>query len=148
MRLNPGDHDRLSEILPHLCVGSYGAAEQAELLASLGITHAICLIEEIPEPVAALPHLHLPISDHGESDLREALATVVPFIESAREAGGRVLIFCALGVNRSPAVTAGYLRAVLGCSAEDAIAKIRSSRPFISIHHKYLSQLSGDGLLP
>lgn len=141
MLLSPGDLDRVSEVLPYLYIGSYGAAENAAYLESQNITHAVCLLEENPESVASLPNLCIPMSDHGESDIRRLLTDVVPFIENARKTGGRVLIFCALGVNRSPALVAGYLRAKLGCSTGEALSRITLSRPFVSIHERYLSQL-------
>jgi len=124
-----------------LCIGSYGAAENAAYLEEEGITQVVCLLEEYPESVASLPNLCTPMSDYGESDIRLLLTDVVPFIEDARETGGRVLVFCALGINRSPALVAGYLRAELGCSAGEAVSKITLSRPFVSIHEKYISQL-------
>jgi protein-tyrosine phosphatase len=147
--LSPRDLDRMSEVLPYLYIGSYGAAEDTSYLEEQNITHVICLLEEYPESVSSRPNLCLPMSDSGESDLRQLLTDAVPFIESAREAGGRVLIFCALGVNRSPTLVAGYLRAVLGYSAGEALNRITSSRPFVSLHEKYLSQLEQlDGRLP
>lgn len=89
--LKPSDLDRISEILPYLYVGSYGAAEDAAYLKERGITHAVCLLGECPEAIAELPNLCLPMSDYGTSDLCQLLAQAVSFIERAREAGGRVL---------------------------------------------------------
>lgn len=141
MLFSPSDLDRVSKILPYLYIGSYGAAENAAYLESQKITHVVCLLEEYPESVASFPKLCIPMSDYGESDIRRLLTEVVPFIESARETGSRVLIFCALGVNRSPALVAGYLRAVLGFPMGEALSKITLIRPFVSIHERYLSQL-------
>jgi protein-tyrosine phosphatase len=139
----------MSEVLPYLYIGSYGAAEDASYLEEQSITHVICLLENYPESVSSLPHLCLPMSDFGESDLRQLLTDAVPFIESAREAGGCVLVFCALGVNRSPTLVAGYLRAVLGYSAGEALNRIASSRPFVSLHERYVFQLEQlDGTVP
>lgn len=139
--ISPSDLDRISEVLTYLCIGSYGAAEMAHYLEAQGITHAICLLEKIPESMATLPNLCLPMSDHGESDISQILKDAIPFIEGARKTGGRVLIFCALGVNRSPALAAGYLRRVFRFSAEEALARIVSSRPFVNLHADYLRQL-------
>lgn len=138
---SPGNLDQLSEVLPYLFIGSYGAAENREYLREQRITHAICLLEEPPESVIVLPHLCLPMSDSGESNLSLLLTTALPFVESAREAGGRVLIFCALGVNRSASLAAGYLRLALRCSAEEALNRVIASRPFVSLHESYRSQL-------
>jgi len=139
--LPSSDLDRISEVLPYLYIGSYGAAENAAYLKEQNITHLVCLLDQVPETAVALPNLCIPMSDHGASDLRQVLTHVVPFIEGARDAGGHVLIFCALGVNRSPALTAGYLRVALGYTTDEALKRITSSRPFVSIHEKYLFQL-------
>lgn len=138
---SPSDLDKISEVLPYLFIGSYGAAENLEYLREHGITHAVCLIEQQPESMVALSNLCLPMSDHGDSDLSLLLAEVLPFIESARASGGRVLIFCALGVNRSAALVAGYLRIALRCSPQEALSRVVAKRPFISLHEGYLSQL-------
>ena len=139
--LSPGDLDRISEVLPYLFLGSYGAAENAARLEDRQITHVICVLEEYPDTVASLPHLCVPMSDHGDTDLRQVVAVAVPFIEKARAAGGRVLVFCALGVNRSPTLVAAYLRMTLRCSTAGALSRITAARPFVSIHQKYLAQL-------
>lgn len=131
----------MSEVLPYLFIGSYGAAENVSHLEEQNITHAVCLLEEFPESVASLPKRCIPMSDYGESDIRRVLTDVVPFIENAKATGGRVLIFCALGVNRSPALVVGYLRMELGCSMGAALGRITLNRPFVSIHERYLSQL-------
>jgi protein-tyrosine phosphatase len=91
--------------------------------------------------VAALANLCLPMSDYGDSDLDSLLAIAFPFIESARISGGRALVFCALGVNRSAALVASYLRLAMRCSPDEALSRIAAVRPFVSLHDAYLSQL-------
>lgn len=137
----PADLDRISRVLPWLYVGSYGAAENVEALRAEGITHAVCLLDRAPDSLSIIPSICLSASDHGESDLGDLLARALPLIEEARGTGGRVLVFCALGVNRSPALAAAYLLRVLGDSASQALERIAASRPFISLHEKYLEQL-------
>jgi protein-tyrosine phosphatase len=138
---SPSDLDKINEVLPYLFIGSYGAAENLAYLREQRITHAICLLKQQPESMVALSNLCLPMSDYGDSDLSLLLAAALPFIESARASGGRVLIFCALGVNRSAALVAGYLRIALRCSPEEALSRVVASRPFISLHGGYLFQL-------
>jgi atypical dual specificity phosphatase len=53
-------------------------------------------------------------------------------LERMREtvlAGGRVLVHCQAGAQRSPAVAACYLVAVHGLSVDGALAHVRSRRP-------------------
>src|SRR3954454_15528561 len=98
---SPADLDRISEVLPYLYIGSYGAVEKSGYLAAEGITHAVCVVERLPKSLSTFPHIWIPASDHGESDLRELLAQAIPYIQAAHAANGRVLVFCALGINRS-----------------------------------------------
>jgi hypothetical protein len=116
---NPSDLDQISEILPYLCIGSYGAAEREEYLKTLQVTHTLCLLDEMPNAISPRP-----------------------FIESARDAGGRLLIFCASGINRSPALAAAYLQVALHYPMDSALAVIAKSRPIVSIHERYLKQLA------
>lgn len=130
-----------SEVLPYLFLGSYGAVEHSERLRSIGITHLLSLVGSIPADRGAYTSLRLEVSDSGESDLSQVLRQVAPFVDQARRTDGKVLIFCALGVNRSPAVVASYLRCVLGWSLPAALAHLAQVRPAVDIHQRYLAQL-------
>ena len=142
-RLPLAELDRISVVLPFLCIGSYGAAEQADYLEGLGITNTICLLEELPKAIPPqFENLLLPMSDDGESRLADLLVRAVPFIERARSSGGRVLIFCASGINRSPALASAYLQVVLRYRMDAALSMIFSVRPLVSIHERYLDQLA------
>lgn len=133
--------DVLSEVVPGLFVGSYAAAESADRLRAAGITHVVAVGEAVPEAAAQLPTLHLPMSDEGMSDLWELVLMAGPLLEAARSGGGRVSVFCNQGVNRSPALVAGYLVAS-GVAPQRALELLSSARPIVNLHGRYLSLLT------
>jgi hypothetical protein len=137
--------DEPTEVLPWLLIGSFGAAEHGERLRAAGVTHLVSLIGVVPDSANAFETLVLDVSDEGRSDLGRLLPDFMSFVEPVRSAGGRVLVFCNLGVNRSAAVVAGYLQSALGWSCEAALAHLKRSRPAVSIHEEYLSQLRSAG---
>jgi hypothetical protein len=130
-----------TEVLPWVLMGSFGGAERGERLRTAGVTHLVSLIGAVPEAASAYEALVLEVSDEGTSDLSRVLAEFTPFVEKVRSAGGKVLVFCNLGVNRSAAVVAGYLQSALGWSCEAALEHLRRNRPAVSIHEAYLKQL-------
>jgi hypothetical protein len=58
----------------------------------------------------------------------------VDFIASQRGAGRTVFVHCRNGVSRSAMVVAAYLMRRDGCSAEEALAFLRSRRPGVQPH--------------
>jgi len=133
--------DELSEVEPGLFVGGYAAAEGTERLRAAGITHVVALGDAVPEAAAQVRGLRLPMSDEGESDLWEVVANAAPFIDGARAAGGRVLVLCNQGVNRSPALIAAYLVAS-GVAPQRALELLSQARPIVNLHGRYLAQLT------
>ena len=132
--------DEISEIVPGLLAGGYLAARDIGTLRRGGVTHLLSLREERPEENEGFESLHLPMSDSGDSSLSEVATSAARFIDTARDAGGRVLVFCDLGVNRTAAVIAGYL-ILKGWTAEAAIERVSQARPVISIIEPYKLQL-------
>jgi protein-tyrosine phosphatase len=58
-----------------------------------------------------------------------AVTEGIRFIHERIQAGGKVYIHRASGFHRAPTMTAAYLMST-GLSMEDALATIRSARPF------------------
>lgn len=132
--------DEISEILPGLLAGGYLGARDIAGLRRSGVTHLLSLREEGPDGVAGFEHLHLPMLDSGDSVLSEVAANAARFIDASRGAGGTVLVYCDMGVNRTAAVIAGYL-ILKGWTLEAAIERIWQVRPVINIVEGYGLQL-------
>lgn len=128
-----------AQILPHLYVGSERDALNLALLDSLQISHILC-VKSSPLFTHGRKYLHVPLANSGESDLLEALPLCIDFIEDAKAHGGTVLLHCAMGMNRSPAIAAGYLIRSEKFSLEEALEHIANRRR-IQIDENYIIQL-------
>jgi dual specificity phosphatase 12 len=132
--------DQISEVVPGVSIGSYAVADCPEALEAAGITHVVCLCDDLPEPAQDLVSLHLPMSDSGDSDLEGLTRKALEFIRGGIKVRGRVLVFCGLGVNRSPAMVSAYL-VIDGWSLDDALRAVYNARPMASLHENYLAKL-------
>jgi len=130
-----------SLVVEGLYIGSYGAAEDRAELASCGITHLVSLVNQVPQASRDLPALVFDVSDSGETDLAALVRASRGFLETASRLGGSVLVFCTLGVNRSPAFTTAYLRITQGWPVAEALERVQVARATVDIHERYLEQL-------
>ena len=135
--------DTPAEILPYLFLGSRYHARNPLLLKRLGITHVLnvmesCRFEETTDRI----QLHIPLSDYGDTNLRGSLEECFAFIEQAQAAGGRVLVHCRYGMNRSPAVVLAYLVLKLGRALDETYCELREKRAEVCIHQLYIRQLA------
>jgi protein-tyrosine phosphatase len=136
-----------SRILPDLFLGDHGASTQYKLLVEAGVTHILNVrggASVPPPPYGEQLSVHsVKISDFGDDDLRVHLAPCFAVIDAARSAGGRCLVHCSMGVNRSPSIVLCYLMCAphTRWSLRDAWEYVRARRPIVSPHHLYWAQL-------
>merc|ERR1719329_601710 len=81
------------------------------------------------------------LDDYGHSNLAPILPTHIDFIDNALGEGGRCLVHCRMGVNRSASVVVAYLMARRGYSYSQAVKYVAARRPKIGIHPFYEGQL-------
>uniref|UniRef100_A0A3P9L8N5 protein-tyrosine-phosphatase n=1 Tax=Oryzias latipes TaxID=8090 RepID=A0A3P9L8N5_ORYLA len=82
-----------------------------ERLASLGISYVLSVSRCTPQPTF-LPcsrYLRVPIDDSLWDDLLPWIPKALHFIDAALSAGGSVLVHCAAGISRSPALAVAYV---------------------------------------
>lgn len=130
------------QVTPQLYVGSQFNASGKRLLEQRGISSCVNMRIERDDAAfgLALPqYLHLPTIDDDAPSF-EHLEKGVDFISGIIKGGGKVYIHCGAGVGRAPTMAAAYLIAE-GCTLEEALAKIRKVRPFITITPPQLDQL-------
>ncbi len=84
-------------------------------------------------------YLHLPTPDNTPPDL-EVLKQGADFADKEIKSGGKVYIHCRQGLGRGPTMAAAYLLKT-GLTLEDALALIRSARPFINPPRGQLARL-------
>jgi len=132
----------LDEILEWLYLGNaYQAADQ-ELLQGLGITCILNLVGgRFPEEYDPDQFLMYPLSDYGADNLERRLKPCFKFLSNVKKRGEKVLVHCAMGVNRSPTVVIAYLMEREKWTLKDAIHHVLLRRPQTRPHDKYLQQL-------
>lgn len=134
----------MSQILPHLYLGSIYNADNEAQLNEKGITHILSLDSK---SLAALENTkHFPMCDRGRTSLKEVLDKVQTFIVEGQKDGNTILIHCHLGQNRSAAVVIAFL--MINAKYKNnpytlyqAHKKVKAARPLILIHREYAKQL-------
>jgi len=63
------------------------------------------------------------------------------FIDSALNAGGRVLVHCMAGVSRAASIVIGYLMKVKNMDFETAFNHVKAQRPCIRPNDGFMHQL-------
>ncbi|XP_041857412.1 dual specificity protein phosphatase 16 [Melanotaenia boesemani] len=139
-----GDAERppLSVILPRLYLGAESDVTQ-EQLASLGISYVLSVSRCSPQP-SFLPSsrfLRIPIDDSLWDDLLPWIPQALHFIDAAMSSGASVLVHCAAGISRSPALAVAYIMYSLEMDLDHAYRFVKERRPTISPNFNFLGQL-------
>ncbi|KAL6073094.1 Dual specificity protein phosphatase 13 [Balamuthia mandrillaris] len=131
-----------SEILPWLFLGSqYHAADDAAL-EQLGIT---CILNVVggmyPSEYDPDRFRMEPLSDYGRDSLEVKLQPCFAFLKQVKQRKEKVLVHCAMGVNRSSTVVIGYLVRHEKWALRKAYEHLVERRPQVQPHPEYLKQL-------
>ncbi|KAF7641754.1 hypothetical protein LDENG_00272910 [Lucifuga dentata] len=132
----------LSIILPRLYLGAESDVTQ-ECLSSLGISYVLSVSRCSPQP-SFLPrtrYLRIPIDDSLWDDLLPWIPQALHFIDTAVSSGASVLVHCAAGISRSPALAVAYVMYRLGMDLDHAYRFVKERRPSISPNFNFLGQL-------
>jgi hypothetical protein len=120
----------------HLYVGSAGCIQDVSRFVSLGFTHALCLAQGLDEDPAVsrliesgIQWKYLGIADKCNEDLTSILEEAIAMIDRVKAAGGKVLVYCFQGKSRSVAVCCAYLMRRAGLRFEEALQRVRLTRP-------------------
>ncbi|XP_029606130.1 tyrosine-protein phosphatase vhp-1 isoform X2 [Salmo trutta] len=132
----------LSLILPHLYLGAETDVTQ-DCLGARGISYVLSVSRYNPQPTF-LPrsqYLRIPIEDSLRDDLLPHIPEALRFIDGAMSSGGSVLVHCAAGISRSPALAVAYIMYNLGMDLDHAYRFVKERRPSISPNFNFLGQL-------
>ena len=120
----------ITRILERLFLGSLQDAERLSRRNPNQISTVITLCEQSVEHRAAdVRYVHLVIEDEEPIPVRQLNAVMDAITKSIRS--GNVLVHCALGFSRSPALTAAYLHRAGYQNFAAAIARIKMLRPSV-----------------
>jgi len=85
--------------------------------------------------------LNVPISDFGFTNLFDVLDTCFNFIDEAKGSGGKVLVHCMAGINRSASICIAYLMKQRQWTLKQAYDFLKKIRDEIHPHPSYMEQL-------
>lgn len=138
------DNERqpLSCILPHLYLGAETDVTQ-EIMSARGISYVLSVSRCSPQPtfVPKSQYLRIPIDDSLRDDLLPWIPQALRFIDDAMSLGCSVLVHCAAGISRSPALAVAYIMYHLGMDLDHAYRFVKERRPSISPNFNFLGQL-------
>ncbi|KAL6103544.1 uncharacterized protein ACO6RY_02917 [Pungitius sinensis] len=132
----------LSLILPRLYLGAERDVTQ-DRLSSLGISYVLSVSRCSPQPSFLPPsrYLRVPIDDSLWDDLLPWIPQALHFIDAAMSSGASVLVHCAAGISRSPALAVAYIMYTQGMDLDRAYRFVKERRPSISPNFNFLGQL-------
>ena len=78
--------------------------------SGLGITHVLSVCPDHPANPEDRNHLCIPVQDSEFENLLVHLPIACSFIQTALDAGGKVLVHCVMGISRSATVICAYRR--------------------------------------
>jgi len=135
----------VSTIIPSsLFLGPCSAASSSAFLAANSITEVLS-IGSTPSPkVAGVSYHRLTLTDSVSSSLATTLSLAIPIITAAissNQGRGAILVHCAAGVSRSPAIVVGYLMQERGMRLREALGLVVRERPQVSPNSGFISGL-------
>ena len=121
------------EILPGLWLGNYKASQDTDFLKKNNIRTVFNCTKDISFHPYSIRRFRVPVDDNlQQQEIRNMELwsfEIVANLAKEYNAGHKILVHCAAGMQRSAAVTAMFLIATQRISKEQAIAYIRSKRP-------------------
>merc|ERR1711907_62985 len=105
----------MSKILDHLYLGNYDDSINIQKLRDEGITHVINTVEHNCKKTGTelygneFQYLGFTSKDEERYPIMKHFDVTYNFIERARESGGKCLIHCMAGMNRSGALAVAYV---------------------------------------
>lgn len=128
----------ISEILPHLYIGTIYAAQSDDILRENQIEHAISILDEDDffNPVPSVKYLRYNIYDEPDEDIIPICEEVYVYLERnhSKDNPVKLLVHCAEGRSRSVCVVAYFLARCGMCnSVDDALEFIKEKRLPVNI---------------
>ncbi|ETL45456.1 hypothetical protein L914_04434 [Phytophthora nicotianae] len=128
------------EVATGLFVGSIHAAFNVDTLKSYKVSHILNLAGSYATFPEDFTYLSLSIRDKEYASLLSCLPIAAVFIDAGLKNGG-VLIHCAGGRSRSPAVAMAFLMMKQQVSYLDISAHVKTLRPVVSLNAGFEAQL-------
>lgn len=128
-----------TRVAKHLYLGGQYRQRAVAQFRRWQVSGIVSMREFIPKKIAGIEILHLPTVDHTPPSIAN-LEKGVHFIDERIKRGESVYIHCRLGEGRGPSMAAAYLIST-GMRAQDAIAHLQRTRPFVRPNKRQVEQL-------
>lgn len=138
------------QCLPHVFLGSQLNAESLRLLRKYGITHVLnCAGYKgaRPDPHASpyqgldIDYYEFQAEDDETYNITQHFMESFNYLDGVRRCGGRALVHCALGINRSAAIVAAYMMVTSYSTLLDVINTLKRKRHLVLSNHGFQRQL-------
>ena len=137
------------EIMGHLLLADKRTASNLHTLQAFGVTHVLNVagrsgkVADVDYAAASIASLQLNAEDEeGYEIIALHLQAAMAFIEEARRAsGGRCLIHCVAGINRSGTLATAALMLHERVNVLDAVHRVKASRRIVLENHSFQAQL-------
>lgn len=133
----------LSEVAPGLYVGSKPPPGRHE-----GVDVVVLAAMEYQPPAHLFPGtevIHAPLDDDPRRQMREdevvSAARAADHVARLLRAGRRVLVTCAMGLNRSGLIAALAMADVYRMSADEIVSRLRRSRGLMALSNPNFERL-------
>ncbi|KAL4921227.1 protein-tyrosine phosphatase-like protein [Aspergillus aurantiobrunneus] len=130
----------------NIYIGGIFSLKNKAALSRANITHVLSVIRLQPadDTFLAYQHHHIEVDDIEDENLLEHFPSAIKFIQSGLDAGGSVLVHCAMGKSRSATVCIAYLlhRQRSALTPQSALALLRESRPLCEPNSGFMEQLN------
>lgn len=139
-----------TQLTNQLYIGNQDNADDTILLQDLGITHVLNCVgsrnfeltrSPYPPEVNIKGFLIIPAQDFDEFNIMQFFDDAIGFLDSAICSGGKALVHCSIGVNRSGAIVAAYLMISQSKKLLDVIVELKAKRLLILCNMGFRKQL-------
>ena len=134
-----------SKILDHLYIGGEDAATNINLLKELKITHVVNCVTGYTKTgqnfYGKIKYMGFAAEDDDDYNIFQHFDDVYRFIEEARKSGGKALVHCIMGVNRSGALCVGYTMIYKNMGPISAVEFVKKARGCLLSNENFQRQL-------
>ncbi|EYC24508.1 hypothetical protein Y032_0013g1937 [Ancylostoma ceylanicum] len=133
------------QILPHLFLGNYETASDAQALKRIGVHYIINVTSNLPNTFEDNPSFHylrISVDDNSSHNLTQYFPEAIAFVDAAARAGDACLVHCLAGISRSVTICLAYLMAKNKWSLEDAYDLVLRRNASIAPNFHFMGQLT------
>uniref|UniRef100_A0A0N5AXK6 Tyrosine-protein phosphatase domain-containing protein n=1 Tax=Syphacia muris TaxID=451379 RepID=A0A0N5AXK6_9BILA len=133
------DSATISEIRPFLHLSGLAPLSSKNLKSFTCVINCVAGLKQVaPSHITVL---NIPIEDEEQTDLSPYWKIVFQTIEEQRKSGGKVLIFCGMGISRSASFVVAYLMCIEKMTLHDAYKNVQRVRNIICPNVGFFKQM-------